>query len=261
MEITILGCGPSYGIPTARFGYGACDENNPKNTRTRSSLLLSHKGVNILFDTPPELREQLYKNNVQKLDAVVWTHMHADHTMGIDDVRIYTRQNSRIGEEVNPLPVYIHEKDFPEFKERFSFYLKPFSYLKQSRPPFDVHLIKAGQDFKIKDVSLQPILQEHCSCQTLGFKVDNFAYTTDLIEFVNYPLENLAGLDVWVLDCTTRTLNNKHIYLEKALQWFEIVKPKRMILTHLGAKMDYDTVSAMLPAGVEMAYDGMKITL
>ena len=159
------------------------------------------------------------------------------------------------------MPVYIHEKDWDEFQQRFSFYLKPFNYLNQAVAPFSPHLIRAGESFKIKGVEILPILQNHFSCETLGFKIGNFAYNTDLIDFIDYDVENLKGLDLWILDCVTVRQNNKHIYLEKALQWFNIVKPKRLVLTHLGAKMDYDTISAQLPKGVELAYDGMKIKI
>ena len=261
MEVTILGCGPSYGIPTARFGFGDCNPNNPKNFRTRPSLLVSDEGCNILIDTPPELRMQLYNSNVQHVDAVIWTHMHADHTMGIDDVRIYTRTQVTIGDEVEPLPVYIHEKDWNEFQQRFSFYLQPFKYLKQPVAPFDAHLIRAGEVFNIKNMEILPILQNHTSCQTLGFKIKNFAYNTDLIDFINFNPADLKGIDLWILDCVTTRPNDKHIYLDKAIELFNIVQPKRMVLTHLGAKMDYDTISAQLPKGIELAYDGMKISV
>lgn len=261
MEITILGCGPSYGIPTARFGFGDCNPNNPKNIRSRTGLLISENGTDILIDTPPELRQQLYSSNIQKVDAVIWTHMHSDHLMGIDDVRIYTRNTIGVKEEVIPLPVYIHEKDWAEFQQRFPFYLKPFAYLNQPVAPFTPHLINAGQFFSVNGVEFLPILQNHGNCESLGFQLKNFAYNTDLTDFVDFDIENLKGIDLWILDCVTTRFNNKHIYLEKALQWFDIVKPKKMVLTHLGAKMDYDTISAQLPKGVELAYDGMKLKI
>ncbi len=261
MEITILGCGPSYGIPTARSGYGLCNPDNPKNTRTRTSLLLSDKDTTILFDTPPELRQQLYRNHVLNVDAVVFTHMHADHTMGIDDTRIFTVDDKMpYDKENHSLPVYINVKDEAEFQQRFSFYLKPMAYLGQKEAPFDLHLIEAGKPFHIKNLDLSPIAQNHASCESLGFRIGDFAYTTDLKEFINFGLENLKDLKVWVLGCVTTKPNEKHIYLQKALEWFDIVKPDRMILTHLGYRMDYDTISGQLPKGVELAYDGMKIS-
>ena len=261
MEVTILGCGPSYGIPTAKFGFGDCNPNNPKNARTRSAIFVSDGKTDLLIDTPPELRLQLYRSNIQNINAVLWTHMHSDHTMGIDDVRIYTRTQVTSWEEVNPLPVYVHEKDFEEFQQRFSFYLKPFEYLNQKKPPFDVHKIKAGQSFQIGSMDILPILQNHGDCETLGFKIANMAYNTDLIDFIDFDVAQLKGIDLWVLDCVTTKTNNKHLYLSKVLEWFDIVQPKRLILTHLGAKMDYDTIMAQLPKGVELAYDGMKISI
>ena len=260
MEVTILGCGPSYGIPTAKFGFGWCNPNNPKNERTRPAIFVSDGKTNLLIDTPPELRQQLYRADIKNVDAVLWTHMHSDHLMGVDDLRIYTRSQVTYWEEVFPLPVYLRDKDFDEFQQRFPFYLKPFEYLKQKKPPFDVHLIKEKQPFQIGTFDILPILQNHGSCETLGFKINNMAYNTDLVDFIDFDINELKGIDLWILDCISTRPNDKHVYLEKALKWFEIVQPKRLVLTHLGARMDYDTVMAQLPKGVELAYDGMNIS-
>lgn len=259
MEIIILGSGPSYGIPTVRTGFGDCDPNNPKNTRSRSCLYMNDKGTSVLFDTPPELRMQLYKNKIDKIDALIYTHMHADHTMGIDDARIFTF-NDKNKHNVLSLPVYINENDKDEFCHRFGFYLKPMAYLEQNKPVFDLHTIQAGHPFQIKNLSFQPIAQDHGDIQTLGFRVGQFAYTTDLKDFIDFNVEQLKGLKVWILGCVTTQKNNKHVYLGKALEWFEKVKPERMILTHLGSRMDYETIMAKLPKGVELAYDGMRIS-
>ena len=187
MEVTILGCGPSYGLPTAKFGFGDCDPNNPKNTRTRPAIFVSDGKTDLLIDTPPELREQLYRSNIQNVDAVLWTHMHSDHLMGVDDLRIFTRTQVTRWEEIFPLPVYLRDKDFDEFKTRGPFYLQPFAYLKQKKPPFDVHLVKAGEPFKIGTFDILPILQDHGNCETLGFKFGNtMSYNTDLIEFIDF---------------------------------------------------------------------------
>ena len=261
MEVKILGCGPSYGIPTAKFGFGWCNPDNPKNARTRASIFVSDGKTDLLIDTPPELRLQLYRSDVQNIDAVMWTHMHADHLMGVDDVRIYTRSQVTKFDEVNPLPIYMSQKDYDEFNQRFSFYLQPFSYLNQKQPPFEAHIIEAGKPFKIGSLDILPILQDHGSCETMGFKINNvMAYNTDLVDFVNFDIKQLKGIDLWILDCVSTKENDKHLYLEKVLKWFEIVQPKHLVLTHLGARMDYDTIMAQLPKGMELAYDGMKIT-
>ena len=262
MKIKILGWGPSEGVPTARFGYGQCDPNNPKNTRTRACVWLEDKDTRILFDTPPELREQLYRSQVTDVDAIVWTHMHADHVMGIDDARIFTRSTPSNTDEVKPLPVYISESDIAEFETRFSLYLKPFTYIGQKQAPFKAHLVYPMQPLAIKNLTLLPIEQNHGTSKTMGFKIGpDVAYNTDLFDFINYRPEDLRGIKLWILGCVSLRPNDKHLWLEKALQWFDIVKPERLILTHLGSKMDYDNVTAMLPKGVELAYDGMEIDL
>ncbi|MGN1091897.1 MAG: MBL fold metallo-hydrolase [Alphaproteobacteria bacterium] len=260
MKIIILGCGPSYGIPTVRTGFGYCDPNNPKNIRSRSCLYLEENGTSVLFDTPPELRLQLYKNHIEQLDAIVFTHMHADHTMGIDDARIFTF-NDADRHNVLSLPVFVNELDEAEFRERFGFYLKPMNYLGQTKSVFDLSTVKAGTPFKIQNLTLLPIAQDHGNTQTLGFRVGDFLYTTDLKDFIDTDLSQFKGVKLWILGCVTTHENNKHIYLDKAIEWFNIVKPERMILTHLGAKMDYDTITALLPKGMELAYDGMQISL
>ncbi len=126
MEIVILGCGPSYGIPNIRGLFGSCDPKNPKNKRSRACVYMNDKDTSLLFDTPPELRMQLYDNHIEQIDALIYTHMHADHTMGIDDARVFT-YNGEKNEDIHSLPVYLNEKDVNEFRERFGFYLKPLS--------------------------------------------------------------------------------------------------------------------------------------
>ena len=262
MKVTILGCGPSYGIPNPVFGFKGCDPNNPKNERSRSAIFVEEKGVSILFDTPPELRLQLLKSQIRKMDAVVWTHMHADHTAGIDDLRAfaYTDINSQ---EVKSLPAYIHAADMDEFSSRFHQYTEPFTYLKQEEPPLKLHLIEPEKPFSIKGVDLFPMRQNHGFGDSLGFKIsEKFSYNTDLCDFYDEKaLERLKGIKVWVLDCISFRKNNKHLWCEKVLQWVSIVRPERTILTHLGARMDYDTLKKTLPSDIEPAYDGMVIEL
>jgi len=264
MKVTVLGCGPSYGIPDPVFGFRDCDPANPKNERTRSAIFVEEEGVSILFDTPPELRLQLCKNSIKKIDAVVWTHMHADHTAGIDDLRSFTYVdylNSKT--DTRTLPAYIHAADKDEFLRRFSQYTKAFTYLNQKNPPLELHLVQPDEPFFIQGVEVLPMQQDHGFGDSLGFKVaGKLSYNTDLCAFYDEKaLEKLKGIKVWILDCISYRENQKHLYYEKMLEWVSVVRPERTILTHMGSHMDYETLKNKLPEGIEPAYDGMIIEI
>lgn len=253
MKVTILGCGASYGIPNGCKGFGECNPKEPKNWRTRSSILLEEGGTTLLFDTPPEMRMQLFQAQVQKIDAVLWTHLHADHTAGIDDVKCYAIEKKQV------IPAYLHEKDIEEFKERFFFYLTPMGYIGQKEPTFDIVTVRPFVPFVIKNIALTPILQHHGNGESLGFRVGDFAYTTDVDELSEEGFDVLKGVKTWVLGCVTLLENHKHLYLEKALKWIDRIKPERAYLTHMGSKMDYETLCRELPPHIRPCYDGMEI--
>ena len=264
MKVTILGCGPSYGLPDPVFGFRECDPNNPKNERTRSAIFVEEKGVSILFDTPPELRLQALRNKIKKIDAVVWTHMHADHTAGIDDLRSFTYMDYVASHtDVHTIPAYINATDLDEFTRRYGCYTESFTYLNQTKPPLKLHLIKANEPFNIQGVDLFPLRQDHGFGDSLGFKIaGKLSYNTDLCDFYdNSALEKLKGIKVWILDCISSRENNKHLWCDRVFEWVSIVKPERTILTHMGSRMDYDTLKRTLPKGIEPAYDGMVIEL
>ena len=262
LEITILGCSSSTGVPRVALGWGACDPSNPKNRRRRCSLLVgrtstSSKRTTILVDTSPDLRAQLLDADVNWLDAVLFTHGHADHTHGIDDLRtvaIYKR--SRID-------VYLDDATSRSVRDRFSYCFEtpPGS----SYPPIlKEHRLEAHQAVTIDGeggpIRVLPFLQSHGDIASLGFRFGGLAYSCDLNGVAPEALPMLADLDVWILDALRYQPHPSHFCLQDALEWIDRVRPRRAILTNLHSDMDYETLRRQLPAHVEPAYDGMTLT-
>ncbi len=248
MKITILGCGPSYGLPSLSRGFGQCDPDNPKNTRTRSSILIQEKGKNILIDSAPEMRLQLLKAGSPPLCAVLYTHEHFDHMGGAEDLKNVRHVDDK-------LPIYACEKDEKMFKKRLDYLFDA----PEATNPFEMRRIEAGKPFDVDGLRVLPLQQYHGAGTSLGFRIGPFAYSTDARAVGDHYFDSLAGIDVWILGVVTPNQNTKHITLDEALQWIDRVRPKRAYLTHLGARMDYDRLKAALPDTVEPVYDGMEI--
>ncbi len=265
VRLTILGCGSSGGVPRpggpgGRGDWGVCDPNNPKNHRTRSSVLIDRIGADsttrVLIDTSPDLRTQLLRAQVDHLDAVVFTHDHADQTHGIDDVRaLYYAQGLR------PIPCYWDDETKASLLPRFAYV---FEGARGYSPIYEAHMLPPpGVPFEIAgpggDVRLTPIAQDHGSCRSLGFRCGALAYSNDVVNLDDAAFEILAGVHTWVVDCLRYTPHPTHAHLEKTLGWIARLKPARAILTNLHIDLDFEALRAQLPDGVEPAYDGMVI--
>jgi len=260
LKLTILGCGTSGGVPRIGGDWGKCDPDNPKNRRLRCSMLAERFGENgtttILVDTSPDARQQLLNMNVSCLDGVLFTHDHADHTHGIDDLRVVA-MNAR--ERVD---VYCDEYTGGVLEQRFSYcFTTPpgGSY----RPILNKHMIKPGQEFGIQgkggDVKVMPYHQHHGEIMSVGYRFGNIAYSCDINGLPDETYNYLEDLDVWIVDALRYTPHPSHFSLEETLEVIERIKPKRAILTHMHTDLDYDTLRRDLPDGVEPAYDGMVI--
>ncbi len=262
LTFTILGCGSSMGVPRPALGWGACDPSNPKNRRRRTSLLVERHGAagvtRLLVDTSPDLREQLIDANVDRLDAVLMTHEHADHTHGIDDLRpVFVRNKRRID-------MFMTEATAQVMRVRFSYcFEKPPG--SEYPPIVTEHRLTAGVAVAIAgqggDIVALPILQDHGDIPSLGFRFGGFGYSCDLSGMPPESAAALAGLDVWVVDALRYTSHPSHFSLTDALTWIERLKPKRAILTNLHADLDYEMLRARLPAHIEPAYDGIAVEL
>ena len=262
LSFTILGCGSSAGVPRPALGWGACDPNNPKNRRRRTSLLVERRArlgvTRILIDTSPDLREQLIDAEVDWLDGVFYSHEHADHTHGIDDLRsLFIKQRRR-------LDLYMDEHTVRVMHERFGYCFQ--SPPGSEYPPIATELrLKAGQPISIAGrggaITGLPLLQEHGDIPSYAFRFGSFAYSCDLSGMPPETAEALAGLDVWVVDALRYRPHPSHFSVADALRWIERLSPKRAILTNLHADLDYDILREDLPPHVEPGFDGMTLSL
>lgn len=260
LTVTILGCGSSGGVPRPALGWGDCNPDNPKNRRRRCSILVEQTGASgktsVLVDTSPDLREQLLDANVTKLDGVLFTHEHADHTHGIDDLRgLFIKHRRRID-------AYLDEPTSRALHARFGYcFMTPPG---SGYPPIlSEHRIAPGEPVTIAGdggaLTVLPVLLDHGDIPCLGFRFGSIAYTADLVGMPDESAAALTGLDVWIVDALRHTPHPSHFSLSDALSWIERLKPKRAILTNMHTDLDYDALRQSLPPHVEPGYDGMQI--
>jgi phosphoribosyl 1,2-cyclic phosphate phosphodiesterase len=254
MKVTLLGCGASTGVPAIGPNWGMCDPADPRNRRRRASLLVEVGAVAVLFDASPDLREQLIDARVRRLDAVVMTHAHADHLHGIDDLR---QLNRLMGAAI---ALWADGATLAEIRRRFGYALTPPAEPgRYYKPTLEAHEITGP--FAIGGVPLVPFEQDHGFSATLGFRIGAMAYSTDVTQLADPAFAALAGIELWIVDCMRRAPHPTHSHLAKTLEWVDRVKPRRAILTHMDHTLDFRTLSAELPAGVEPGRDGLVIEL
>jgi phosphoribosyl 1,2-cyclic phosphate phosphodiesterase len=265
LEITILGCGSSGGVPrlsAAGGDWGACDPKNPRNKRSRCSILVrrqTHGGeTSVLVDTSPDMREQLLAANCAALDGVLITHNHADQTHGIDDLRaiVYAARKR--------LDLYSDERGLEGLMQRFG-YIFATPEGSEYPPIANAHTIgEPFRDFEIGGaggvIPVRAFPQIHGAVRSLGFRFGNIAYSSDVSDLSDEAFAALEGIDLWILDALRYAPHPTHANVETALAWIARVKPARAILTNLHIDLDYETLKRELPQGVEPAYDGMVVT-
>lgn len=256
MKVTMLGCGTSAGVPRIGNVWGNCDPQNPKNRRRRVSILVEDgQGARVLVDTSPDLREQLLDAGVGRLDAVLYTHEHADHCHGIDDLRgVYQSMRRRI-------PLYAGARTMALLRQRFDYVFE----MRDGYPAIaEGHVLHHGQTVQVGAMTCTAFRLEHGPIDTFGYRFaaagsGSCAYTTDLNGIPPESRDYLQGLDVWILDALRYDPHPTHPHLEQSLEWVAQYQPKRAILTHMNWDLDYETLRASLPAGVEPGYDGLCI--
>ena len=254
MRITVLGCGVSTGVPAIGPDWGRCNPADPRNRRRRSSILVECRSKVVLIDTSPDLREQLIDAGVSRVDAVIYTHPHADHLHGVDDLRAVNRLMEQA------IPIYADEPTLAEIRARFGYAVKPAPpegpfY----RPTLIPHAISGP--FTAAGIRVVPFAQSHGFSTTLGFRIGSFAYSTDVVELDEAAFAVLAGVEVWIVDCLRREPHPTHSHLEKTLAWIARLRPRRAMLTHMDQSLDYAELAAELPNGVEPGRDGTIIEL
>lgn len=262
LRITVLGCGSSAGVPRIGGDWGACDPSNPKNRRRRCSLLVEQTDeggggrTTVLVDTSPDIRDQLLGTGTAALDGVLFTHGHADHVHGIDDLRMVARNGRRRVE------VYFDERTGRTLHRRFGYcFEKPTG---SSYPPIlNGHEIWTGIPVDIEGtggtIRALPFEQDHGDISSFGFRFGGLAYSSDLVDLPERSLAALADLEIWIVDALRYARHPSHFSVDDALRWIERVQPKRAVLTNLFVDLDYETLKGELPDHVTPAYDGMVL--
>lgn len=252
MQVTVLGCGPSTGVPVIGNKWLHCDPNNPKNARLRPSIFIEVNGYNILVDTSPDMRQQLLSIDCQRIDAVFYTHSHADHTHGINDLRNVNKLMKAA------IPIYADQKTMDDLKTCFAYIFQPDSKKAFFKPLLEENLIEG--DFHFKDIPVTVIQQSHgVAGDTLGFRIGDFAYCTDVVDFPEGEFEKLRGIKTWIVDCFRETPHPTHAHMQKVIDWVEELGVAKTYLTHMCHELDYDKTCRKLPNHIRPSYDGLKI--
>lgn len=254
MKVRILGSGTSSGVPRIGNNWGACDPAEPRNQRTRASILIEHDDTRILVDTSPDMRAQLLAADVGTVDAVIWTHDHADHTFGIDDLRQIFHALGR------PVQGYARPQTIAALRHRFDYVFEGA----KGYPP-TVDLKPLPDEMRIGGIAVRTVDQPHGDIDTAGlrFRADGkyVGYATDFHDLTPEMASIYSGLNVWIVDALRRREHPSHPTLGQALEWIALLKPERAALIHMDQSMDYATLCAELPPGVEPGFDGMEFNL
>ena len=253
MKITFLGTGTSQGIPIIGSTHPVCLSKNPKDKRLRVSVLLEWESLTLLIDCGPDFRQQLLRTNCKRIDAVLFTHEHSDHTAGIDDLRPFYFRHGNI-------PVYAHARVVAALKKRFGYIFQT-----ENKYPgvltLDVHTIE-NISFFIGDKEITPVEVYHHKLPVFGFRIEDFAYITDAKTIANEEVKKLENLEVLVINALRLEPHLSHFNLEEALAFIDRVKPKKSYLTHISHHMGFhDDVQKTLPENVFLAYDELNISL
>lgn len=254
MKLRILGCGTSSGVPRVGDDWGECDRDEPRNRRRRPSIMVAYGETRILVDTSPDLREQLLDAGVSDIEAVVWTHDHADHCHGIDDLRQLYHSRGR------PVAGYARAEALDLLRRRFAYAFEG----KGGYPALvDANLLPTH--INLGGISMRAVDQPHGPITTAGLRFEaggfSIGYSTDFNALTDDMAALFEGLDLWVVDALRRRPHPTHPHLAGTLEWIKALGPKRAILTHMDNSMDYRTLAKDLPAGVEPGYDGMEVNL
>lgn len=258
--MTLLGTGGSAGVPMiggpgSAGNWGACDPGEGRNRRTRSSIFIENtQDQRLLIDCSPDLRCQFLDNRLSGVDVILFTHAHADHIAGIDEVRALNRIVQR------PLEAFATRQTLDEIIRRFAYAFAPWTNSPFYRPVLMAKPINAGETIRIAGLDVRVFVQEHGRIESLGLRIGPFGYSTDVTNLNEAALETLTGVDTWVVGCFLRhDAHRTHANLPKVFEWVARLRPRRTVLTHMGPDMDWAWLRANLPAGIEPGYDGMVL--
>jgi phosphoribosyl 1,2-cyclic phosphate phosphodiesterase len=249
--LTVLGSGTSMGVPTIGCDCAVCHSSDPRDRRTRPSVMLSYGGWNVLIDTTPDFREQALREKIIHLDAVLYTHTHADHILGIDDLRPLTYQH-----KPGKMPLYATPHACEVLRNMFQYIFKP-TYRFGGLPQVELHPIEGVVE--LFGARFEPLTVIHGETPILGFRFGSAAYLTDHSEVPQETLEKLRGLDILFLDALRYKPHPTHSTVEQSLKIVEAVRPKRTFFTHICHDLPHEETNALLPEGVKLSFDGMKL--
>lgn len=258
MKVTILGCGGSGGVPLANGKpggeWGSCDPANPRNRRRRVSVLVEGEGTSVLIDTSPDLREQIIEFGISAIDAVLFTHAHADHCHGLDELRSFLRYTRK------PIDAFMDGPTRSALTARFSYAFASSADPESLYPPLMIDRPIEGV-FKAGALEIIPFAQDHGTEETLGFRIGPMAYSTDVKSLDERAFAVLSGVELWIVDCLRDQPHPTHSHTEQTLEWIARVKPRRAVLTHLNHQIDYEDLRRRCPPGTEPGYDGLTVML
>jgi len=254
ISITFLGTGTSQGIPVIASNQPVCKSDNPKDKRLRVSVLISWEDKNIVIDCGPDFRQQMLRENITKLDGILLTHEHSDHTAGIDDIRpFYFKQGY--------FPFYAHKRVFENLHQRFAYIFETENKY-PGTPTIDEIEISKSENFTIGNKNIIPIEAFHAKLSVLGFRIDDFTYLTDVKTIAEEELEKIKGTKILVINALRNEQHHSHLSLSEALTIIKKIKPEKTYLTHISHTLGFhDEVEKTLPENVFLAYDTLKLTL
>ncbi len=254
MKITFLGTGTSQGIPVIGSDHPVCLSSDPRDKRLRVSVLISWKDFNYVIDCGPDFRQQMLQNKVRKLDGILFTHEHADHTAGIDDIRpFFFRQGD--------IPVYAHQRVIDNLKMRFD-YIFADEDRYPGAPAVQVNLVENNRSFTIGDKMVVPVDTHHNRLQVFGYRIENFAYLTDVKTVKNEEIDKIKGVKILSVNALRLQPHHSHFNLEEALEFIEKVRPEKAYLTHISHYLGFhEEVEKMLPKNVHLAYDNLVVSV
>lgn len=252
MKVTILGCATSTGVPIAGCNCSVCTSDDPKNVRTRSSIFVKKNNVNILIDSSTDLRFQALANNITRIDAVLYTHSHADHTHGIDDLRSFNF--------INKMKIYCYgnKQTVNNIKSNFKYIFDDFPAA-GGKPRLVFKII--SKKFRFKGVDITPIEINHANWLILGYRIGNMAYLTDCSGIPDKSLGKLKNLDLLIVGALRHRPHVAHFNVEQAVEMINKINPKKAVLTHMGHELDYNLLNKELPKNISPAFDRQKFVL
>jgi phosphoribosyl 1,2-cyclic phosphate phosphodiesterase len=254
LKVYFLGTGTSQGIPIIGSTHPVCKSTNPKDKRLRVSVWIQINNLSIVIDCGPDFRQQMLTSSCEKIDAILFTHEHADHTAGIDDIRPF---NFKQGD----LPIFAHQRVIDSLKRRFDYvFAIENKYL--GAPSVKINEVVNNQDFVINNQTIMPINLMHGDLQVFGYRIDNFAYLTDVKTIADEEMDKLKNLDVLVINALRLESHNTHLSLDEALAVVAKLQPRKAYFTHISHLLGFhDEVQKNLPNNVFLAYDNLEITI